>query len=74
MNLSKQICQITGNLLYRFISAKSLAISVCIYQPLKGHAVKNKPPTSNAIDETPGTQYHLSLRSLNQSNLIFKYK
>jgi hypothetical protein len=60
----RSLLAINGSLLYRFVSARFLPISVLMYQPLKAQAVNSIPPQSNIIEKTAGTGYHFSLRSL----------
>lgn len=79
LSLSSQIStilllqKITFRILYRCTSQKSRTpISVPMYQPLKGHAVNSRPPTSRSMLATAGSAYHFRSNSLNHSYLLNK--
>lgn len=62
--------KITFRMLYRCTSQKSRTpISVPMYQPLKGHPVNSRPPTSRSMLATAGSAYHFRSNSLNHSYL-----
>lgn len=64
---------VTFRMLYRCTSQKSRTpISVPMYQPLKGHAVNSRPPTSRSMLATAGSAYHFRSSSLNHSYLLNK--
>lgn len=65
---------VTCRMLYRCTSQKSRTpISVPMYQPLKGHAVNSRPPTSRSMLATAGSAYHFRSSSLNHSYLSSKH-
>lgn len=61
-------------MLYRCTSQKSRTpISEPMYQPLKGHPVNSRPPTSSSMLATAGSAYHFRSSSLNHSYLLNKH-